>query len=137
MRSFKLIEVSACDKPAQKHAKALIMKNLTKTEPTAKDTAEATIAYFAEEHARRRGTPLTKAMSEFLDTPWGKEVYGVYAAEQLAVPENLTKAQADGALVHLAEAIQQNGEPNKWVAMTKALDTRLGRELYKRASEAA
>jgi hypothetical protein len=110
--------------------------SMAKAAPTAADTCEATILYFAEEHAKRRGMPLTKAQAEFLETPFGKELYASYDLEKQTPAENVTKAQFDAALVILAKAFQEGGL-SKWAAMNKALGTPLGRELYRKASEAA
>jgi hypothetical protein len=104
MRSFRIDELSACDRPAQKHALAVLMKRaddeqeydemqfekITRDEPTSFPTLEA-----AMEHLQKLGMSKLDAMSKAADRH----------------PDLLAKYQHDGERIAKAAAAAATPRP--------------------------
>ena len=101
------------------------------------ETACASMEFHAETFAKRDGISRSAAMAKYLREEDGSSLYSDYTEAKLAgrgEPE--TKAQLKAALSLLAKIHRAPGD-SEWTAMNKALSTDIGRDLYRRSSEAA
>jgi len=151
----KSTESARADAVAQLHEKKLRqlmeMKGCTRQEAeaalgpgpdgtTAKRVAETACAgmeFHAEQIAEQEGISKSAAMAKYLREEDGSSLYSDYTEAKLARQgEPETKAQLKAALSLLAKIHRAPGD-SVWTAMNKALSTDIGRDLYRRSSEAA
>ena len=101
------------------------------------ETANASMEFHAEQIAKQDKISKSQALAKYLAEADGASLYSDYTEAKLAKRDGAdAKAQFGAVMTALAKANQEPGE-SKWDAMNKFLNTKLGRDLYRKASEVA